>query len=63
MSRGSHCFSYDTEGYYWTNELEPFITDYALILRFTPRVVHHKNFYNAPRDMGMPVRAVSTTRP
>ncbi len=63
MSRGSHCFSYDTEGYYWTNELEPFITDYALILRFTPRVVHHNNFYNAPRDMGMPVRAVSTTSP
>ena len=53
----------DIEGYYWSNQLDPYQTDYAYTLRFTPRVVHHKNFYNAPRDMGMAVRAVFTTSP
>ena len=53
----------DTEGYYWSNQLDPFLTDYAYTLRFTPLVVNHVNYYNAPRDIGMAVRAVSTIRP
>lgn len=53
----------DTEGYYWSNELDTYQTDCARTLRFTPRVVHHVNYNNAPRDLGMAVRAVSTTRP
>jgi hypothetical protein len=52
-------YSGDTEGYYWSNELDPYQTDYARTLRFTPRIVHHQNFYEAPRDMGLAVRAVS----
>jgi hypothetical protein len=50
----------DTEGYYWSKELDPYQTDYARTLRFTPRVVHHENYYEAPRDMGLAVRAVSS---
>lgn len=56
-------YSSETEGYYWSNELDPYQTDYARTLRFTPRVVHHENFYEAPRDMGLAVRAVSATHP
>ncbi len=52
-------YSGDTEGYYWSNELDPYQTDYARTLRFTPRIVHHQNFYEDPRDMGLAVRAVS----
>lgn len=48
----------DTEGCYWSKELDTYQTDYARTLRFTPRVVHHEIYYEAPRDLGLAVRAV-----
>lgn len=45
------------EGYYWTGQ-SFYIPDEAYCLRFTPRLVNHRNFRNTERWHGCVVRAV-----
>ena len=48
----------EAEGYYWSNQVDNYLNYYACLLRFTPRIVNHPNFNQAPRDIGLVVRAV-----
>lgn len=48
------------EGYYWTAQ-SLYVPDEAYCLRFTPRLVAHRNFKNTERWLGCVVRAVRSS--